>query len=145
MAHLEGYAFCCDQSPISWWLKHQDRSVVIDPDTSSSREYLVPVTINLELEGRKYQDYFLYNIYGLSPLAFITGLISKILTRHDWPPGTEKDLTPEKIARILCNDAQPPLPSAFSKAISATIWQQVNSAVQLVPAPKTEILIPIAV
>jgi len=60
MTHLAGYVV----SPK--WLTHQGCRAFIQDEVPSKGEYLVPITINVESDGKKFQDSFLYNLYGMT-------------------------------------------------------------------------------
>ena len=80
--------------------RNQHHKLFEDFDSNYGFDNLIPININVELEGIKYKDNLLWNL-------------------------NEPYLTEDSIAHILANDNN--LPSSFEKEISSQIKRQINS------------------
>lgn len=76
-------------------------------ENAEEGEDLVPIRLDMELEGIKLRDTFCYN-------------------------RNEKMLTPEMIAEIMCEDLDLPL-AIFQPAITAAINQQLEASTEAPP------------
>lgn len=107
-------------------------------ENATQSEVLVPIRLDMEIEGQKLRDAFTWNMNGNvpSPLSALNSTVSK-QTSHgikESPDGTfllllnfsEKLMTPEMFAEILCDDLDLN-PLAFVPAIASAIRQQIES------------------
>ncbi|XP_029366854.1 SWI/SNF-related matrix-associated actin-dependent regulator of chromatin subfamily B member 1 [Echeneis naucrates] len=90
-------SFC----PVSFLLSFDDHDPAVIHENATQSEVLVPIRLDMEIEGQKLRDAFTWNM-------------------------NEKLMTPEMFAEILCDDLDLN-PLAFVPAIASAIRQQIES------------------
>jgi SWI/SNF-related matrix-associated actin-dependent regulator of chromatin subfamily B protein 1 len=82
-------------------------------ENADQPEQLVPIRLDMELEGIKLRDCFCWN-------------------------RNEQLLTPEVVAEVMCDDLDLPVP-LFQTAIAQSIRQQLESAIVPEPIPQDQV------
>ncbi|CDW56416.1 SWI:SNF matrix associated [Trichuris trichiura] len=93
-----------------------------DPEATSRNaeqvEILVPIRLDMEIDGLKLRDNFTWNKNGRRFFC------SSHASQADWRLFKELNMTPEIFAEILCDDLDLP-PNTFVPAVAASIRQQL--------------------
>ncbi|KAK6316345.1 SWI/SNF-related matrix-associated actin-dependent regulator of chromatin subfamily B member 1-A isoform X2 [Coregonus clupeaformis] len=97
-----------------------DHDPAVIHENASQAEVLVPIRLDMEIDGQKLRDAFTWNMNGTAPLS---------IPRVEDCFGATKSkklMTPEMFAEILCDDLDLN-PLAFVPAIASAIRQQIES------------------
>jgi hypothetical protein len=98
-------------------------------------EELVPIRIDLDIDGYKYRDTFTWNFNG-TQLDWVFGCfcardgksLMLILLPPAFPCAADRVMDPEKFAEITCAELE--LPQNFVQAIAISIREQLDEYVQ---------------
>lgn len=110
-------------------LSFDDHDPAVIHENATQLEALVPIRLDMEIDGQKLRDAFTWNMNGrLVELPGLTASAASSLSDSHKPPvfSSEKLMTPEMFAEILCDDLDLN-PLAFVPAIASAIRQQIES------------------
>lgn len=96
-----------------------DTDPTLNYENANHQEVLVPIRLDMELEGQKLRDTFTWNKNGARNVRILTELV---LNLHSL---SECMITPEQFAEVLCDDLDLN-PIAFVPAISTAIRHQID-------------------
>ncbi|XP_032899296.1 SWI/SNF-related matrix-associated actin-dependent regulator of chromatin subfamily B member 1 isoform X1 [Amblyraja radiata] len=112
-----------------------DHDPAVIHENASQSEVLVPIRLDMEIDGQKLRDAFTWNMNVLPSQEYVWQIIAALLygkcsslgketkTVHNSP---EKLMAPEMFAEILCDDLDLN-PLTFVPAIASAIRQQIDS------------------
>ena len=137
-------------------LSFDDHDPAVIHENAAQIETLVPIRLDMEIEGQKLRDAFTWNMNGKYSLTgFTASQTSNFCPLKSFLLFfSEKLMTPEMFAEILCDDLDLN-PLAFVPAIASAIRQQIESyptdsileeeadqrvIIKVAPAPKYQLL-----
>lgn len=118
-----------------FFLSFDDHDPAVIHENAAQVEALVPIRLDMEIDGQKLRDAFTWNMNGKrmhylasQVLIIVLCLLFDSLHCLLMPISTcsEKLMTPEMFAEILCDDLDLN-PLAFVPAIASAIRQQIES------------------
>ncbi len=116
-----------------------DHDPAVIHENATQPEILVPIRLDMEIDGQKLRDAFTWNMNGRLPYTlpeqhpfklflnvFYSALRYSLSSLVFLPGPIEKLMTPEMFAEILCDDLDLS-PLTFVPAIASAIRQQIES------------------
>lgn len=105
-------------------LLYDDLDASLVHENALQSEVLVPIRLDMEIDGHKLRDTFTWNKNGMQNAKWVHfNLIIYSNSKHFF---AEKTITPEQFAEVLCDDLDLPS-STFVPAVSQSIRQQIEA------------------
>lgn len=105
-------------------LSFDDHDPAVIHENAAQVEALVPIRLDMEIDGQKLRDAFTWNMNGKTGTVCLRWLEDRLCNVPLF--SLEKLMTPEMFAEILCDDLDLN-PLAFVPAVASAIRQQIES------------------